>query len=76
MFPDIKVEFALTPFLLQGTQGGGGGEAVMGGTQMGGVARETREVVRLVHKEKKEGQLEVARTVLCWLLLVHCEDPE
>ena len=76
MFPDVKVEFALISLLLQGPQGGGGGEGVVGGTQVRGVTRETREEVKLVHKKKKEGQLEVARTVLHWLLLVHCEDPE
>ena len=52
MFPDIKVEFTLISLLLQGPQGGGEGEGVVGGTQVRGVTRETREEVKLVHKKK------------------------
>ena len=52
MFLDIKVEFALISLLLQGPQGGGGSEGVVGGTQVRGVTRETREEVKLVHKKK------------------------
>ena len=48
---------------------GVGGEGVVGGTEMRRVTREMREEVKHVHKKNK-GQLEVAKTVLHWLLLV------
>ena len=41
----------LISLLLQRPQGGGGGEGVVGGTQVRGVTRETREEV-FVHKKK------------------------
>ena len=74
MFPNIEVEVALISSLLWGVHGCSMRKGMVGGVQLGRVTcSETWKGIKLVYKKEKEGEVEMAATIL-WL--VHHENPK
>ena len=73
MLPNIEVEVALISSLLWGVEGCSMRKGMVGGVQLGRVTGETWKEIKLVYKKEKEGELEMAATIL-WF--VHHEDPK